>query len=60
MLMRNKEAAINETKFECLCNAPRLAPEFEFTKSLISIGRKLIRLATKELKSINFIYLFVE
>jgi len=41
-----------DRKFECLCNAPRLAPEFEFTKSLISIGKKLIRLATKELKSI--------
>lgn len=42
----------NENKFECLCNAPRLAPEYEFTKSLILVGKKLIRLATKELKSI--------
>lgn len=37
--------------FECVCNAPRLAPEFEFTKALISIGKKLVRLASKELKS---------
>lgn len=40
-----------EQKFECLCSAPRLAPEFEFTKSLIAIGKKLIRLASKELKT---------
>ena len=40
-------------KFDCNCNAPRLAPEFEFTKALIHIGRKLIRLSSKELKS-NF------
>jgi hypothetical protein len=38
-------------KFECTCNAPRLAPEFEFTKALIHIGKKLIRLSSKELKS---------
>jgi hypothetical protein len=38
-------------EFECVCNAPRLASEFEFMKSLVSIGKKLIRLASKELKS---------
>ncbi len=38
-------------KFECVCNAPRLAPELEFTKSLVAIGKKLVRLATKELKT---------
>jgi hypothetical protein len=37
--------------FECVCNAPRLAPEIEFTKALISIGKKLVRIATKELKT---------
>ena len=37
--------------FDCVCNAPRLAPEFEFTKALISIGKKLVRLASKELKT---------
>ena len=37
--------------FECVCNAPRLAPEIEFTKALINIGKKLARLATKELKT---------
>lgn len=41
----------SSSDFECTCNAPRLAPEFEFMKSLVSIGKKLIRLASKELKS---------
>lgn len=40
-----------KNKFECICSAPRLAPELEFTKSLISIGKKLIRINTKEAKS---------
>ena len=40
-------------KFECTCNAPRLAPELEFSKALITIGKKLIRLGSKELKSKN-------
>ncbi len=43
--------SINSADFECVCNAPRLAPEFEFTKALISIGKKLVRLASKELKT---------
>lgn len=30
---------------------PRLAPEFEFTKVLVAIGKKLVRLSSKELKS---------
>jgi hypothetical protein len=40
-----------QINFECVCNAPRLAPEIEFTKALISIGKKLVRIATKELKT---------
>jgi hypothetical protein len=40
------------SKKQCICNAPRLAPEFELTKALISIGKKLVQLPTKELKSI--------
>jgi phosphatidylinositol 4-kinase len=39
------------SSFECACNAPRLAPEFEFTKALIQVGKKLVRLASKELKT---------
>ncbi len=39
-------------KFDCICNAPRLATELEFNKALIHIGKKLIRLSSKELKSI--------
>ena len=39
------------SSFECSCSAPRLAPEFEFTKALIQIGKKLVRLASKELKT---------
>lgn len=56
-LSENKEnvntlpKTLNTSDFECVCNAPRLAPEFEFTKALISIGKKLVRLASKELKT---------
>jgi hypothetical protein len=42
---------ISEFEFECVCNAPRLAPELEFTKALIQIGKKLVRLTSKELKT---------
>lgn len=50
----NKENEQDATKkFECICSAPRLAPELEFTKSLISIGKKLIRINTKEAKSMH-------
>ena len=45
------QSPLKAIKFECTCNAPRLAPEFEFTKALIHIGKKLIRLSSKELKS---------
>ena len=41
----------NLPNFECTCNAPRLAPELEFTKALVSIGKKLVRLSSRELKS---------
>lgn len=47
---------IPTVEFECMCSAPRLAPEFEFMKSLVSIGKKLIRLTSKELKSENIPY----
>jgi len=40
-------------------NEPDSAQGIEFTKSLISIGKKLIRLATKELKSKNSLSFFV-
>ena len=51
MSKTNKHGRPQSPQFECACNAPRLSPEFEFTKSLISIGKKLIHLASKELKS---------
>jgi hypothetical protein len=38
-------------RFECVCNAPRLGPELVFIRSLIEIGKKLMRLTSKELKS---------
>jgi hypothetical protein len=47
----NIPRSISNIDFECKCNAPRLAPEFEFTKALISIGKKLVRLGSKELKT---------
>ncbi|KAK6626780.1 hypothetical protein RUM44_009257 [Polyplax serrata] len=38
-------------KTECICNAPRLAPELEFIKALISIGKLLGSLSSKEAKT---------
>ncbi|XP_076355706.1 phosphatidylinositol 4-kinase beta-like isoform X1 [Tachypleus tridentatus] len=38
-------------RIQCHCQAPRLAPENEFVKSLISIGLRLQPLLTKELKT---------
>lgn len=36
---------------DCTCNAPRLAPELEFIKALISIGKLLSSIPTKEAKT---------
>lgn len=49
--------AIDSPEFECVCSAPRLAPVLEFTKSLVSIGKKLARLASRDLKSIELFFL---
>ncbi|KAL0275299.1 UNVERIFIED_CONTAM: hypothetical protein PYX00_003194 [Menopon gallinae] len=38
-------------KTDCTCNAPRLAPELEFIKALISIGKLLGSLTSKEDKT---------
>lgn len=38
-------------RIECTCNAPRLAAELEFIKSLICIGKLLSTLDTKEAKT---------
>ena len=35
----------------CHCGAPRLAPEHEFVKALMNIGKRLQSLPTKELRS---------
>lgn len=35
----------------CKCNALRIEPELEFTKALVSIGKKLVRFSSKEHKS---------
>ena len=51
-IIRPTVANINhDLNLKCVCNAPRLAPELEFTRSLVSIGKKLVQLPTKELKS---------
>ncbi|XP_066993057.1 phosphatidylinositol 4-kinase beta isoform X2 [Anabrus simplex] len=36
---------------DCTCNAPRLSPELEFIKALISIGKLLSTIPTKEAKT---------
>lgn len=38
-------------KTDCTCSAPRLAPELEFIKALISIGKLLGSLTSKEAKT---------
>ncbi|XP_046409330.1 phosphatidylinositol 4-kinase beta [Neodiprion fabricii] len=40
-------------KTDCFCGAPRLAPEYEFIQSLISIGKLLGTIPTKEGKIVQ-------
>ncbi|KAJ3641340.1 hypothetical protein Zmor_027852 [Zophobas morio] len=42
-------------KTECTCSAPRLAPELEFMKALISIGKLLSSIPTKESKTTRLV-----
>ncbi|KAK0181992.1 hypothetical protein PV327_000167 [Microctonus hyperodae] len=42
-------------KTECVCNAPRLAPELEFIQALISIGKLLGTIPTKESKTVQLV-----
>ncbi|XP_076162657.1 phosphatidylinositol 4-kinase beta fwd [Ptiloglossa arizonensis] len=42
-------------KTDCFCNAPRLAPEHEFIQALISIGKLLGTIPTKESKTVQLI-----
>ncbi|PBC34830.1 phosphatidylinositol 4-kinase beta [Apis cerana] len=42
-------------KTDCFCNAPRLAPELEFIQALISIGKLLGTIPTKESKTVQLI-----
>ncbi|CAL1684482.1 unnamed protein product [Lasius platythorax] len=42
-------------KTDCFCNAPRLAPEFEFIQALISIGKLLGTIPTKESKTVQLV-----
>ncbi|RNA23872.1 phosphatidylinositol 4-kinase beta isoform X3 [Brachionus plicatilis] len=39
------------TRSDCKCNAMRIEPEMEFTKALVAIGKKLVRLSSKEHKN---------
>lgn len=43
--------ALRGKTIDCLCGAPRLAPELEFVRSLISIGKRLSAQPTKEAKT---------
>lgn len=42
-------------KTDCTCSAPRLAPELEFMKALISIGKLLSSIPTKEAKTTRLV-----
>ncbi|XP_078050323.1 phosphatidylinositol 4-kinase beta fwd [Augochlora pura] len=42
-------------KTDCFCNAPRLAPELEFIQALITIGKLLGTIPTKESKTVQLI-----
>lgn len=37
-------------EFNCVCGAPRLAPQIEFIRAMMSIGTRLQQLPTKELR----------
>ncbi|KAF2361498.1 Phosphatidylinositol 3-/4-kinase catalytic domain [Trinorchestia longiramus] len=43
--------ALRGKTIDCQCGAPRLAPELEFVRSLISIGKRLSAQPTKEAKT---------
>lgn len=42
-------------KTDCFCNAPRLAPEFELIQALITIGKLLGTIPTKESKTVQLV-----
>ncbi|OXU19336.1 hypothetical protein TSAR_004804 [Trichomalopsis sarcophagae] len=42
-------------KTDCVCNAPRLAPELEFIRALITIGKLLGTIPTKEGKTVQLV-----
>ncbi|XP_011503773.1 PREDICTED: phosphatidylinositol 4-kinase beta [Ceratosolen solmsi marchali] len=42
-------------KTDCICNAPRLAPELEFIRALITIGKLLGIIPTKEGKTVQLV-----
>ncbi|KAF7992355.1 hypothetical protein HCN44_001680 [Aphidius gifuensis] len=42
-------------KTDCFCDAPRLAPELEFIQALISIGKLLGTIPTKESKTVQLV-----
>ncbi len=50
----SSEGVLNDLlrrRTECHCGAPRLAPQLEFVKALMAIGKKLQQLPTKEQRS---------
>ncbi|XP_015606291.1 phosphatidylinositol 4-kinase beta isoform X2 [Cephus cinctus] len=42
-------------KTDCFCNAPRLVPELEFIQALITIGKLLGTIPTKESKTVQLV-----
>ncbi|XP_074656032.1 phosphatidylinositol 4-kinase beta-like isoform X2 [Tubulanus polymorphus] len=54
----SSEGVLNDLKGKqtaCRCGAPRLAPELEFLKALMNIGKRLQQLQTKELRTARLI-----
>ncbi|XP_023347591.1 phosphatidylinositol 4-kinase beta [Eurytemora carolleeae] len=52
--LESRQAAVNELRGKqthCACNAPRLQPQLEFLKALVSIGKRLGQLPDRESKT---------
>ncbi|XP_050297349.1 phosphatidylinositol 4-kinase beta [Anthonomus grandis grandis] len=58
MCFESRRSVVNDLrgeKTECICLAPRLKPELEFTQALILIGKLLSSIPTKEAKTTRLV-----
>jgi len=54
LCFESQRGVVNQLRGEqnfCVCGAPRLQPQLEFLKNLVSIGRRLAQLADREAKT---------